>query len=173
MEYVLQTHALNKCYGKYKVLNGLSINVPRGSIYGLVGKNGAGKTTLIRIICGLQRPSSGSYLIYGIENGSREISAARRRMGAVVETPSIYLDMTAADNLKTQYKILGLPSYDGIDEILKLVGLENTGSKKAKNFSLGMRQRLGIAVALAGDPDFLVLDEPVNGLDPQGNNRDA
>lgn len=89
-------------------------------------------------------------------------------MGAVVETPSIYLDMTAADNLKTQYKILGLPSYDGIDEILKLVGLENTGSKKAKNFSLGMRQRLGIAVALAGDPDFLVLDEPVNGLDPQG-----
>lgn len=168
MEYVLQTHALNKCYGKYKVLNGLSMNVPRGSIYGLVGKNGAGKTTLIRVICGLQRPSSGSYLIYGIENGSREISAARRRMGAVVETPSIYLDMTAADNLKTQYKILGLPSYDGIDEILKLVGLENTGSKKAKNFSLGMRQRLGIAVALAGDPDFLVLDEPVNGLDPQG-----
>jgi ABC-2 type transport system ATP-binding protein len=89
-------------------------------------------------------------------------------MGAVVETPSIYLDMTAEDNLKQQYRILGLPSYNDIDELLKLVGLENTGKKKARNFSLGMRQRLGIAVALAGDPDFLVLDEPINGLDPQG-----
>lgn len=89
-------------------------------------------------------------------------------MGAVVETPSIYLDMTAEENLKTQYRILGLPSFDGLTELLKLVGLENTGKKKANNFSLGMRQRLGIAVALCGDPDFLVLDEPVNGLDPQG-----
>ena len=89
-------------------------------------------------------------------------------MGAVVETPSIYMDMTAKDNLKQQYRILGLPSFDGIDELLRLVGLDNTGKKKAKNFSLGMRQRLGIAIALAGDPDFLILDEPVNGLDPQG-----
>ena len=89
-------------------------------------------------------------------------------MGAVVETPSIYLDMTAKDNLKTQYRVLGMPSDDGIDELLRLVGLGNTGKKKVKNFSLGMKQRLGIAIALAGDPDFLVLDEPVNGLDPQG-----
>lgn len=89
-------------------------------------------------------------------------------MGAVVETPSIYLDMTAKDNLKTQYRVLGIPSDDGIDELLGLVGLGNTGKKKVKNFSLGMKQRLGIAIALAGDPDFLVLDEPVNGLDPQG-----
>jgi ABC-2 type transport system ATP-binding protein len=89
-------------------------------------------------------------------------------MGAVIETPAIYLDMTAEENLKEQYRIIGLPSFDGIAELLKLVGLENTGKKKAKNFSLGMRQRLGIAIALAGDPDFLVLDEPVNGLDPQG-----
>lgn len=89
-------------------------------------------------------------------------------MGAVVETPSIHLDMTARDNLRWQYRVLGLPNDDGIDEILGLVGLENTGKKKAKNFSLGMRQRLGIAIALAGSPDFLVLDEPVNGLDPQG-----
>jgi ABC-2 type transport system ATP-binding protein len=89
-------------------------------------------------------------------------------MGAVVETPSIYLDMTAEDNLKQQYRILGMPSFDGISELLKLVGLENTGRKRAKNFSLGMRQRLGIAVALCGNPDFLVLDEPINGLDPQG-----
>lgn len=89
-------------------------------------------------------------------------------MGAVVETPSIYLDMTAEDNLKQQYRIVGLPSFDGLQELLKLVGLENTGKKKAKHFSLGMRQRLGIAIALVGEPDFLVLDEPVNGLDPQG-----
>ncbi len=93
---------------------------------------------------------------------------SRRRMGAVVETPSVYLDMTADENIREQYRTLGLPSFEGIDELLKLVGLENTGKKKAKNFSLGMRQRLGIAIALAGDPDFLVLDEPVNGLDPQG-----
>ncbi len=102
------------------------------------------------------------------KNSSRDVVKARRRMGAVVETPSIYLDMTAEDNIKEQYRILGLPSFDGIHELLTLVGLQNTGKKKAKNFSLGMRQRLGIAVALAGDPDFLVLDEPINGLDPQG-----
>ena len=89
-------------------------------------------------------------------------------MGAVVETPSVYLDMTAEDNLKQQFRILGLPFFEGLHGILQLVGLENTGNKKAKNFSLGMRQRLGIAIALAGDPDFLVLDEPANGLDPQG-----
>ena len=86
----------------------------------------------------------------------------------MVETPSIYLDMTAEDNLKEQYRIIGLPSFDDIPELLRLVGLENTGKKKAKNFSLGMKQRLGIAIALAGSPDFLILDEPVNGLDPQG-----
>ena len=144
------------------------MNVPKGSIYGFVGKNGAGKTTLIRLICGLQEPTSGDFTLYGIRNDCKEIVKSRRRMGAVVETPSIYMDMTAEENLKQQYLILGLPSYDGIPELLKLVGLENTGKKKAKNFSLGMKQRLGIAIALAGDPDFLILDEPTNGLDPQG-----
>lgn len=168
MEYVLKTNALGKKYGDFKALNGLSMNVPKGAIYGFVGKNGAGKTTLIRLICGLQEPTFGSYTLYGTKNSERQITKSRRRMGAVVETPSIYLDMTAEDNMKQQFKILGLPSFDGIDRILRLVGLENTGSKKAKNFSLGMRQRLGIAIALAGEPDFLVLDEPVNGLDPQG-----
>ena len=141
------------------------MNVPKGSIYGFVGKNGAGKTTLIRLICGLQEPTSGSFSLYGIRNDSKDIIKSRRRMGAVVETPSIYMDMTAEENLKHQYLILGLPSFDCIQELLKLVGLDNTGEKKAKNFSLGMKQRLGIAIALAGDPDFLVLDEPVNGLD--------
>lgn len=168
MEYVLKTDALKKTYGNYKALNGLSMGVPKGAIYGFVGKNGAGKTTLIRLICGLQEPTDGEYSIYGISNKQKEIVKSRRRMGAVVETPSIYFDMTAEDNLKEQYRVLGLPSFDSIPDALKLVGLENTGKKKAKNFSLGMKQRLGIAIALAGDPDFLVLDEPVNGLDPQG-----
>lgn len=168
MEYVLKTNALCKKYKDFKALNGLSMNVPKGAIYGFVGKNGAGKTTLIRLICGLQEPTSGEYMLYGKKNTEAGILKARRRIGAVVETPSIYLDMTAEDNLKTQYRILGLPSFEGMSDVLKLVGLENTGHKKAKNFSLGMRQRLGIAIALIGDPDFLVLDEPVNGLDPQG-----
>ena len=168
MEYVLKTNALSKNYKDFKALNGLSMNIPKGAIYGFIGKNGAGKTTLIRIICGLQEPISGGYTLYGRKNTDKEIVKSRRRMGAVVETPSIYLDMTAKDNLKQQYLILGLPSFDGLTEILELVGLDNTGNKKAKNFSLGMRQRLGIAIALVGDPDFLVLDEPVNGLDPQG-----
>lgn len=168
MEYVLQTNALKKQYGNHKALNGLSMHVPNGSIYGFVGKNGAGKTTLIRLVCGLQEPTEGGFSIYGISNRQKEISKSRRRIGAVVETPSIYLDMTAEDNLKQQYRILGMPSYDGISDLLVLMGLENTGKKKAKNFSLGMRQRLGIAIALSGNPDFLILDEPVNGLDPQG-----
>lgn len=168
MEYVLQTDALCKSYRHFKALSGLSMNVPKGAIYGFVGKNGAGKTTLIRLICGLQNPTSGVYTLYGRKNTDKMIEKSRRRMGAVVETPSIHLDMTARDNLRWQYRVLGLPNDDGIDEILGLVGLENTGKKKAKNFSLGMRQRLGIAIALAGSPDFLVLDEPVNGLDPQG-----
>lgn len=168
MDYVLRTNALCKSYKHFKALNGLSMNIPKGAIYGFVGKNGAGKTTLIRLICGLQNPTSGSYTLYGRENTDKEIVKSRRRMGAVVETPSVYLDMTAEDNLKQQYRILGLPSFDGMQEILELVRLSDTGKKKAKDFSLGMRQRLGIAIALVGDPDFLVLDEPVNGLDPQG-----
>ena len=168
MDFCLTTNQLSKQYGHYKVLNKLSIHVPKGAIYGLVGKNGAGKTTLIRLICGLQEPTSGDYILYGVKNTEKEIAKSRRRMGAVVETPSIYMDLTATENLKVQYEILGLPSFEGLSELLKLVDLENTGKKKAKNFSLGMRQRLGIAIALVGDPDFLVLDEPVNGLDPQG-----
>lgn len=168
MTDVLQAEGLVKQYRNFKALDKLQMHVPKGAIYGLVGKNGAGKTTLIRLICGLQEPTSGGYTLYGKKNTEWEISASRRRMGAIVETPSIYLQMTAEENLREQYRVLGLPSFEGIQELLHLVGLENTGKKKAKNFSLGMRQRLGIAVALCGDPDFLVLDEPVNGLDPEG-----
>ena len=168
MEYVLQTDALRKNYKNFKALNGLSMNIPKGSIYGFVGKNGSGKTTLIRLICGLQDPTSGSYTLYGRKNTDKEIVKSRRRIGAVVETPSLYLDMTADENMKYQYKLIGNPDYSTIPELLKLVGLENTGKKKARNFSLGMKQRLGIAIALSGNPDFLILDEPINGLDPQG-----
>ena len=168
MEYVLETRGLTKRYRGYTALNGLTMRIPKGSIYGFVGRNGAGKTTLIRLICGLQEPTDGSYSLYGAQNTDAGIVRSRRRMGAVVESPAIYTDMTARENIRQQYRILGLPSDDGIDELLHLVGLGDTGKKKARNFSLGMRQRLGIAVALAGSPDFLVLDEPTNGLDPQG-----
>lgn len=169
MEFVLTASGLSKSYKDFKALDNLSMHVPKGAIYGFVGRNGAGKTTLIRLVCGLQQPTAGSYTLYGSRSdSSKEILNARRRMGAVVETPSIYGDLTAEENLKEQYRVLGLPSYSGIDRLLALVGLSGTGKKKAKNFSLGMRQRLGIAIALAGDPDFLILDEPVNGLDPQG-----
>ena len=168
MEYILCTNGLTKQYRKFKALNNLNMHVPKGAIYGFVGKNGAGKTTLIRLICGLQEPTNGEYSLYGRKNTDGGISKARRRMGAVVETPSIYLDLTAEENLREQYLVLGMPSFEGIQELLKLVGLQDAGKKKAKNFSLGMKQRLGIAIALAGDPDFLILDEPVNGLDPQG-----
>ncbi|MCI8459794.1 MAG: ATP-binding cassette domain-containing protein [Bacilli bacterium] len=168
MELVLETTNLEKKYKDFKALSNTNIHIGKGSIYGLIGKNGAGKTTLIRIICGLQKPTSGSYTIYGVDNNSRDISSVRKRMGAIIETPSIYGEMTARDNLIEQYKLVGMPSLDGIDELLKLVGLENTGKKKAKNFSLGMKQRLGVAIALANNPDFLILDEPINGLDPQG-----
>lgn len=168
MEYVLETNGLSKRYRAFTALNGLNMHIPKGSIYGFVGRNGAGKTTLIRLICGLQEPTSGSFILYGAKNTDTKIERARRRMGAVVESPAVYPDMTAEENLRQQYLVLGMPSADGIAELLHLVGLDGTGKKKVKNFSLGMRQRLGIAVALAGNPDFLVLDEPVNGLDPQG-----
>ncbi len=168
MDYILTANAIEKRYKQTKALSNLHMHIPKGAIYGFVGKNGAGKTTFIRLLCGLQEPDGGSFTLYDVPNDHKRIAQSRRRMGAVVETPSIYLDMTARENLKQQYRILGLPSCDGLEEILTLVGLADTGKKKAKHFSLGMRQRLGIAVALVGDPDFLVLDEPANGLDPQG-----
>lgn len=168
MEDILETHALCKRYRKFTALNGLDMHIPKGSIYGFVGRNGAGKTTLIRLICGLQLPTSGGYTLYGVRNTDAAIGRCRRRMGAVVESPAIYPDMTAEENLRQQALVLGLPSDEGTKELLQLVGLGDTGRKKAKNFSLGMRQRLGIAIALTGSPELLVLDEPVNGLDPQG-----
>lgn len=168
MEYILSAENLSKSYGKFCALSGLSLHLPKGAIYGLVGKNGAGKTTFIRIICGLQAPSSGEYTLYGKKNSEKEIYVSRKRIGAVIETPAIYADMTAEENLREKCLMLGVPSFMEIPEILKLVGLGNTGRKKVGKFSLGMKQRLGIALALAGNPDFIILDEPINGLDPQG-----
>lgn len=168
MEYILETNNLEKRYKRSRVLSNLNMHIPKGAIYGLIGKNGAGKTTLIRILCGLQNPTSGTYSIYGIENKSKKIIDSRKRIGAIIELPSICLDMTAEDNLKEQYKLVGLPNFDGLQELLSLVGLSETGKKTTKHFSLGMRQRLGIAIALVGNPDLLILDEPINGLDPEG-----
>lgn len=168
MKLVLETNNLEKKYKNVKVLQDLNIHVEEGAIYGLIGKNGAGKTTLIRIICGLAETTNGTYSIYGVNNKNSEIIEVRKRMGAIIESPSIYSDMTAKDNIIEQLKLVGMPSYEEADELLKLVGLENTGKKKVKNFSLGMKQRLGIAISLASNPDLLILDEPINGLDPTG-----
>lgn len=168
MKYILTADNLNKNYRHSHALHNFSMHIPKGAIYGFVGENGAGKTTLIRTICGLQAPTSGTYSLYGVKNTDKCIREAQHRIGAVVESPAVYLDMNAENNLKYQYHVLGLPTYDGLKELLHLVGLEKTGRKKVRNYSLGMKQRLGIAVALVGNPDFLILDEPTNGLDPQG-----
>lgn len=168
MNYVIEAASLTKKYKNFKALDDLNLHVPVGSIYGLIGKNGAGKTTLIRLICGLQKVDSGEYYIYGIKNTDKEILNVRSRIGAIVETPAIYENLSARDNIIEELTLLGVPTFDDVDELLKLVGLSDVGAKKAGKFSLGMRQRLGIAIALAGNPDILILDEPINGLDPEG-----
>ncbi len=168
MQYTVTALGLTKKYGKAYALNGLDMHVPSGSIYGLIGRNGAGKTTLLRVLCGLQEQDGGEYELFGVKCGDKNIKSSRRRIGAIIEKPSLYTDMTAAENLKIQAAALGLPSYDFIPELLSLVGLSEAGAKKVRNFSLGMKQRLGIAVALTGGPDLIILDEPTNGLDPQG-----
>ena len=168
METIFSCEHLRKKYGVFTALDDLSMQIEKGAIYGFVGKNGAGKTTLIRLLCGLQRPTGGHFTLFGADSETSDLSEQRRRLGAVVESPAFLKDMTARDNLIQQYLLLGLPDFNGIDELLALVGLADTGKKKAGKFSLGMKQRLGIAMALCGDPDFIILDEPTNGLDPQG-----
>lgn len=163
MEYILQTDNLSKVYGTKTVLDHVSIHVPKKSIYGLVGKNGAGKTTLMRIICGLTQQSGGSYTLLGKSNED----AARKNMGVLIEKPGIYEHMTALENLRYFSLLFGLQAQDH-HQILEMVGLQNAGKKKARQFSLGMKQRLGIAISLLGNPDFLILDEPINGLDLEG-----
>lgn len=167
MDFVLETKNLSKSYGHSHALSGVDMHVPKNSVYGLVGRNGAGKTTLMRVVTGIQRESGGSYSLFGVDNKDKKIVKERKRVGSMIESPSIFLDVSAEENLKMQYRILGLPSFSDIPEILRIVGLEDTGKKKAASFSFGMKQRLGIAMAIAGSPDLLILDEPINGLDPE------
>lgn len=163
MDYVLQTNELTKNYGGINVVDKVSLNIKKGEIYGFVGKNGAGKTTFIRLILGLAEPTSGSFKLLGDNN----VQNARKKIGSLVESPSLYTNMTAYENLDLYCTMLNADK-KSIDEILKVVGLSDTGKKKAKDFSLGMKQRLGIAMALVGDPELIILDEPINGLDPTG-----
>ena len=168
-EYIIETDKIIKSYGSKRVIDEVSMHIKKGDIYGFVGKNGAGKTTIIRMITGIINPTFGEYKIYGVSNKSKDIYECRKKMSAVVETPSIYLNMNARDNLVAQSLIKGKVDNDEIDNILKIVGLDGVDNKKlSKNYSLGMKQRLGIAIALIGNPEILILDEPTNGLDPEG-----
>ena len=167
MNFVLETNCLRKKYKHHEALKGVYMHVPKDSVYGLIGRNGAGKTTLMRLLTGVQRESGSSYSLFGVDKYYTEIKKERRKIGAMIESPSIFLYLSAEENLKMQYRILGLPSFSSIPEILDLVGLSDTGKKKVSSFSFGMKERLGIAMALAGHPDILILDEPINGLDPE------
>ncbi|MGG4166396.1 ABC transporter ATP-binding protein [Rossellomorea vietnamensis] len=166
-EYVLKTNQLTKTYQDKMALNKVSVMIKKGSIYGFIGQNGAGKSTLIRVITGLAYPTTGTFELFG-ESEERSTIEARKRIGTIIEGPALYPQMTAAENLEAHRLLKGIPGKDCIERTLKLVGLQNTGKKKAKNFSLGMKQRLGLGIALLGDPEFLILDEPINGLDPMG-----
>lgn len=170
MDYVLRTFGLTKRYKRQLAVNQANMTICKGDIYGFVGENGSGKTTIIRLITGLIFPQSGSFELFGVPSNSKEICNARSRVGAVVETPSVYQNMSAYDNLKMQCSILGTGDDAKIRQTLEEVGLGALYSEKKHvgNFSLGMRQRMGIAMALLGDPEFLILDEPMNGLDPAG-----
>ena len=166
MDYILTTNELTKQYGSYKASNEVSIHVQRGAIYGLIGRNGAGKTTLMKMIGGLSRPTSGSYEIRGKNGETTEKMMSK--VGILIEAPGLYPNMTAMQNLTTKAIALGIKDKKYLMGLLEEVGLADTGKKKAKQFSLGMKQRLGIAMALVNKPELLILDEPINGLDPQG-----
>ena len=163
MKYVLRTNKLTKRFGAKCAVNGVSMQIRKGEIYGFIGKNGAGKTTLMRLVLGAAMPSDGNIELFGGE----ELSRARHRIGALLEYPCLYKSCSAYENLK-RFSLLTGNTKDELLEILELVGLKNVGKKKVGKFSLGMKQRLAIGVALLGHPEFLVLDEPVNGLDPAG-----
>ena len=162
-ETVLKATGITKKYGAAKALDKVSIEIKRGMIYGLIGENGAGKSTFMRTIMGLISIDEGSIELFG----TTDLQAARRRMGQSIETPTLYPELTARDNLRIQAANGGVSDRE-IEDLLKMMRLENTGKKKAKNFSLGMRQRLAIANALITNPEFLILDEPTNGMDPAG-----
>lgn len=165
-EYLLSTNGLTKIYGHQKAVDHVDIHIEQGAIYGFIGRNGAGKTTFMRMISGLASPTSGEISLFGYTGKS--LSKVRSRIGCLIEQPGLYGNMTAYENLNIKCRLFGIHDPKYIQNILECVGLADTGKKKTKKFSLGMRQRLGIALALVGEPDLLVLDEPINGLDPQG-----
>ena len=166
-EYISKTSNLTKKYKNYKAINNVSLSLEAGKIYGLIGRNGAGKSTFMKLIAGLSYPDEGHIELFGHTKES-EIQLERKRIGCMIELPSINLSMTAKENMKLHRIIRGIPDEKIEDELLSLLDINNTGKKKVKNFSLGMKQRLGIAITLINSPEFLILDEPINGLDPLG-----
>lgn len=165
MEEVIVTKSLTRRYFGKEVLKDVNISIQKGEIYGIVGNNGAGKSTLMKIICGLVKPTEGSVEFPG-EKGNRH------RVGTLIEKPGLYFDVSASDNIKAKALCMGVKYVrEDIEDLLHLVGLDNVGKKSVRAFSMGMKQRLGLALALVGEPDVLVLDEPINGLDPQGINE--
>ena len=181
-EYVLRTQNLTKTFERYKAVNHVSMNVRKGDIYGFIGKNGAGKTTFMKMISGLLTPTEGSIELFGmvdenrktgkeknlLEEKGKTLEVQRKRIGCLIEAPGFYPGMTAEENMNVVCRILGITEKNIVSEMLNFVGLSETGKKKVKNFSMGMKQRLGIAISLIRNPDFLILDEPINGLDPTG-----
>ena len=166
MDYILETRALSKRYGKTRAVDTVSLHVKKGAIYGLIGRNGAGKSTLLKMIAGLARPTEGSLQLFGSEAGDKGLAFSR--IGVLIEHPGLYYNMSARENLTVKLMALGIREKDAADKLLETVGLHDTGKKSVKKFSMGMQQRLGIALALAGTPDLMLLDEPINSLDPQG-----
>lgn len=164
MEYVLITENVSKVYGGHKVVDRVCMHVEKGAVYGFIGKNGAGKTTFMRMAAGLAAPSEGSIRLFG----SGDLERQRVRIGGLIESPGAFVNMTAEENLEVLRRQYGITDKRAVKELLELVGLSETGKKKVKNFSMGMKQRLGLAISLLRSPDFLILDEPINGLDPQG-----
>lgn len=163
MNYILQTKDLCKAFKKQVAVDHVSLNIPCNSVYGLLGPNGAGKSTILKMITGILRPNSGAVIFNGHPWSRKDLT----QIGALIETPPLYENLSAYENLKAKALALGLPD-SRIQEVLEVVQLTNTGRKKAKNFSLGMKQRLGIALALLPNPKLLIWDEPTNGLDPIG-----
>ena len=169
MDKILEINNISKNYDGQIILNNLSLTISKGDIYGLIGRNGSGKTTLIRIITGLATPKNGTIKLYGTDINDKEIGKVKRKISAIVENPSLNLELTGKENMILQAKLLNV-NESKIDDYLKLVRLYSIASskKKVKNYSLGMRQRLAIAISLLSSPEFLILDEPANGLDPEG-----
>lgn len=165
-EILLRTYGLTKQFGKQKAVNEVNIHIRQGAIYGFIGKNGAGKTTFLKMISGLSKPTSGEMELFGYSG--HELCRIRSRIGCLIEAPGLYGNMNAYENMMIKCKLFGIKNPEYINKLLEIVGLSEAGNKKTKNYSLGMKQRLGIALAMVGDPDLLVLDEPINGLDPQG-----